>query len=542
MREDRNFVVLFYPTSVVHFRNLELLKKNLRGFKFLVIVESWVREKARHVLSGIDPEEQIAVENGRLQAKTWEKKIDILYLSMAYPNFFRLLLVHEAVKRNIPVLAIEEVNQLALNDGIINHYFLPIDNLGVASFVEKEEFLKLGIPEDTLTVTGWPFFVEEAAWGHTRVHDIKKEYSIPSDRKCCLLFLGSLKEYDMVSLETRKVRREILEIVSKGLSENFQLMIKPHPIETRTAMEEIKKQVPDALLLDPLCPVEPLLAQADAVATRGNSQISLLALLENKSPIVVPAGLNTIFHGCLESIIADSALQFRQILERYAQGEIGDCQKILAVHFPLAPEQAIQKVKELFDAAIGNKRASGLSKKIHISILYAFLGDMKQARNVLAGLPKNETLPLLKRLFGRHISRDEFKTLLDYFPGKIFRWHLQALYARRLAQHRGRNELSQSIDLLSGFDGDTNPHYFMEDILLRIELEYRAGNDKRAEDLIEKFYDNYAVFDYFRQAFDMLRFVYYRQQKSFMLRKMLWLLKNLNTAYSRKYIKNRLGS
>lgn len=537
-------IVLFYPTGIVHYRNLEILKKNLPGFKFRVIVEPWVKERAAEVLDNIGPEDRVPVENDRVPEKVWQGHIDILFLSMAYPNSFRLYLVDEAAKRNIPVIAIEEVNQLALNDGIINHYFLPLDYLGVPSEVEKEKFMELGLSEDELMVTGWPFFNKEAALAPKRmVEDSrKKQFQIPgeSEKKYCLLVLGSLKEQDMVSLETWRVRQKILETVSGGLPEDYRLLIKPHPIETESGLEEIRKQVPDVVLLDPKYPIEPLLAKADVVVNRGNSQVTLLAMLQDKPVIVIPAGLKTVFHGTMDSIIANSALEFNRILEHYSRGQKQDYQKVLNIHFPLTQQEALKKVNELFTAAL-NKKAEGINetKRFYISILYAFLGDIEQAQQIASELPEGEILSLLKKLYDRLISGFEFRTLHGYFPGKIVRWHLQALFIRSLLE--GKAVVTRSdLLLLEGFDGEVNPHYFIEDIMKRIELEYRGGNEDEAGELIHKFYEDYSVFDYYKQVFDMLRFVYQGRRKGWSMRKALWVLKNPNKAYTRRYIKDIL--
>ena len=522
-------VVLFYPTGIVHFRNLEILKKNLPDFKFRVIVEPWVNEKAPEVLANIKPADRVPLKNGQLSREEWEK-VRILFLSMAYPNLFRLGMVYEAVKRNIPVMAIEEVNQLALNDGMINHYFLPLDYLGVPSNEEREKFLQLGVPDESIMITGWPFFDYEAVLENHRYFDMKKKYNLQRGMKCCLLVLGSLKERDIVSLETRKVRQEILQIVSTGLSDVYLLLIKPHPIETEAGLQEIRKQVPDAILLDPKTPIETLLAQSDLVVNRGNSQVTLLAMLKKKPVIVVPMGLKTLFHGTADFIISNSPSEFRRMLVDYSRGEVKDYQKILGIHFPFTQKQALEKVKLLFTTALKKGTTGNINRKLYISILYAFLGEMKRAREILGELPEHQMIPLLKKLYNQSIKPEGFRVLLDYFPGKVVRWHLQALYIRAA----GRKCLTS---LLEGFDGDVNPHYFIEDLIKRVELEYRAGNETKAEELMGKLYEDYFDFDCHRQAFDMLRFVYSQRRKSRWLRKILWLLKNLNKSYTRKCIK-----
>jgi hypothetical protein len=543
-RDKRNFnrqkqgnnestpVVLFYPTGIVHFRNLEILKKSLPEFTFRVIVEPWVNGKAPEVLDNTNPADRVTVKNGQLPREEWEN-VRILFLSMAYPNLFRLGMVYEAVKRGIPVIAIEEVNQLALNDGMINHYFLPLDYLGVPSNEEREKFLQLGLADPSLMVTGWPFFDYEGVLENHRYFDMKKKYNLQRGMKFCLLVLSSLKERDIVSLETRKVRQEILQTVSTGLSDVYQLLIKPHPIETEAGLQEIRKQVPDAILLDPKAPIETLLAQSDLVVNRGNSQVTLLAMLRKKPVIVVPVGLKTIFHGTADFLISNSPSEFRRMLVDYSRGEAKDYQKILGTHFPFTQKQALEKVRLLFTTALNKgttDRMNTMNRKFHISIFYAFLGEVKRAREILEELPEHPVIPLLKRLYHQSIKPEGFRVLLENFPGKVLRWHLQALYIRAA----GRNCLTS---LLDGFDGDVNPHYFIDDLIRRVELEYRSGNHNKAEALMEKFYEDYFDFDCHRQAFEMLRFVYSSRRKYRWFRKVLWLLKNLNKAYTRKCIK-----
>lgn len=527
---------MFYPTGVVHFRNLEVLKQQVPGFRFKVLVEPWVLEKAPEVLEELVPADQVMVTDDSISKSEWDS-IDLLFLSMAYPNLLRLNLVYEACRRNIPVIAIEEVNQLALNDGKINHYFLPIDYFGVPSDVELEKFLELGLGDETLMVTGWPFFNQEpepAADNHSGF-DIRKEYDIPEDKKLCLLVLGSLKEFDIVSLETRRVRHHILETVSNGLSEEYCLLIKPHPIETPAALEEIRSLAPGAVVVRPKHRIEPLLAQADLVVNRGNSQVTLLAMLQNKPVIITPAGLNTIFHGQLDDVIADNTERFKQL-----PGQKFDYDGLLYRHFPLSREEALEQVRELFARAKNNGSAPGKQKNFYISILYAFLGDLVRANQVLELFRDEPVTGVLKPLYSGQIGVAGFEELLTHFPAPVHRWHLQALWVRVLVRNRyGSQVLRPAVELLEGFDGDVNPHYFIDELTARIQLEYQAGRKDIAEGLLAKFHDDYAVFDYYKEAFDFTRYVYGCPTTFPCLRRTLWLLKNLNKSFARKYIKDK---
>jgi hypothetical protein len=548
-RRRFNPTVLFYPTGIVHFRNLEILKKYLPGFRFKIIVEPWVKENAPEILDQMSPDELVEVKKGTVPKEVWNSNVNILFLSMAYPNPFRLRLIYDAMKRNIPVIALEEVNQLALNDGIINHYFLPVDYLGVASGVEKEQFMDLGLTSRSITVTGWPFFNKESVAGAEREIRMRKQYEMATKTKTCLLILGSLKENDMVSLETRAVRNEILRVVSEGLTGTrkvVNLKIKPHPIETPEGIEEIKRQAPGADVLDPKTPIEPLLTEADIVVNRGNSQVTLLALMQFKPVIIVPGGLKTVFHGIMDSVITDSPNQFTNILDEYFKDRLDReaYRRMLTLHFPIENEQALRKVKRLFYNALEGRgrQYRGENPNIaYISILYAFLGNNARAKEIALTLADQQVSQRLIKLYNRSIQPEDFDALLEKFPGKMVRWHLQALFIRSVSVCLKRQcILEQSVQLLKGFDGDVNPHYFMEDIVKRIELEYRSGNDEQAAALVKKFYNDYSIYDFYKQAFDMLDFVYKKHKGNARFWKLLWLMTHIGKGHSRKYIKEKL--
>jgi hypothetical protein len=532
-------LVLYYPTGIVHFRNLEILKKTMPDTRFRVVVEPWVKLTAREVLADFVPEDIADVENNSLPDRAWEN-VEVLFLCMASPNRFRLYLVNEAVKRGIPVTAVEEVNQLALNDGIINHYFLPIDYFGVPSAVEKERFIDIGLEADSIKVTGWPFFNKDAGPVQGPGFDMRAEYNIAPGKKCCLLVLGSLKEFDIVSLETREVRKQILETVYNGLPEDYQLLIKPHPIEFNQLLQAIREQVPGAVILNPKHPIEPLLAQSDMIVNRGNSQVTLLAMLQKKPLIVVPAGLNTIFHGILDEIICDSPERFREIALHYDAGNMPVYDELLALHFPLNQEEAQERVKGLIAEAIDAGVPSGSTKHLYIAILFAFLGDTTVAADTLERFNAEPAVPLLTKLFQGQIGAEEFEELSNLFPGSIQRWHLQALFIRSLTKQKDKQLPAEAVALLEGFEGQVNPHSFIEELMQRVELEYRAGRTETAEQLADKLYRDYSIYKYFRETFALMRYVYRNGAKYHSLRKFLWLASHPFSNYTRKYIKDKL--
>jgi hypothetical protein len=278
------------------------------------------------------------------------------------------------------------------------------------------------------------------------------------------------------------------------------------------------------------------------VVNRGNSQIVLLAMIQKIPLIVIPEGITTLFHGHLDPIIANSVTEFRRVVNVYQTGRKFDYAKILESHLPLSREQSLDRVDKFFRRALEQRTPPGNGKAWDMSILFAFLGDRTQAQVIVKKLPQQDRAFLLKKLYDGNISAEEFASLLEYFPNKINRWHLQALFIRKLMNNPNKNDLANSVECLEGFDGDVNPHYFMEDIIGRIELEFKAGRNTVAQRLFHKFSDEYSIFSHHRQAFDMMRFVYKDFSRHRGLRKKLWILSNLPKSYCRQYIKGKFLS
>ena len=149
--------------------------------------------------------------------------MEALILFTAQPRVAPCNLIQEAALRSIPVIAIEEVYQMMLSQGAMNNYFLPVDRFLVASEYEKEEFVKIGIPQGTIRTVGGVFRYREP---HANAAS-KKELGLRNDKKTATLSL------DVLALggETLEIRRKLLECLSKGLPEEYQLFIKPHPSE-----------------------------------------------------------------------------------------------------------------------------------------------------------------------------------------------------------------------------------------------------------------------------------------------------------------------
>lgn len=245
-----NPTLLIYVVSPVHFRNSLLFLSKLQGWECEFIYYPEMEWFSDECLSTY-PYHFIPFKNLRIPDKVWNSDIRALIMSTAQvnPEPFHLLL--EATKRNIPVIAIEEVYQLSLWDKKINNYMLPVDELLVASEEERDCFISLGGPPDHIHATGWPFCSEVSSLKTADKRDLRKQFGIDDDRPVATLILSMSALSDAISSEGPEERKRILSLVAEGLPEEYHLLIKAHPCEDPIFVTPyIKSYAPRGHLLD----------------------------------------------------------------------------------------------------------------------------------------------------------------------------------------------------------------------------------------------------------------------------------------------------
>jgi hypothetical protein len=148
-------LLLFYPTSPVHVRDIQLLIEKLPGWRSAAV---WYRPLAR-VTPGIDDAlDQQGITYFDLNGDAVLENVlpvdaTVLLLGIVADRF-ALDLFAWAKQLHKPVIAIEEVAQLALNQLGINNYYAPFDRLFVASREEQQLFLQLEYPSEMLRISG----------------------------------------------------------------------------------------------------------------------------------------------------------------------------------------------------------------------------------------------------------------------------------------------------------------------------------------------------------------------------------------------------
>jgi hypothetical protein len=148
-------LLLFYPTSPVHVRDMQKVLGKLSGWRCKAIVYQPLARVAPGIAAALSAQgiDSIEIDQETEFEKHLSSDTAVLALGAVFESF-ALDLLAWAKSRQIPVIGIQEVAQLALNQADINNYDAPFDRLFVASSDEFRRFLELGYPRRILRVSG----------------------------------------------------------------------------------------------------------------------------------------------------------------------------------------------------------------------------------------------------------------------------------------------------------------------------------------------------------------------------------------------------
>lgn len=498
-------VIVYYPVGTVHMHNLDLLAKALTDFKFRLYyphqpwftpdnVKKYPYEHVFNIDKGLPPE----LFNGDVRA---------LILTIAAVDRTIADLITAAFERDIPVIAIEEVIQFALNQGAINHYLMPVDHLLVASEYERNVLLQLGVSPKKIQVTGWPFYSKLIAnISIERQSALRIKWKIPEDKKVSVLFLSALKRPgDPSSLETPSVRHELFSIVKQGLPDEFYLVIKLHPTENvDSARKMIESYFPDASIIGGSTYIDEVLDIADVCLNRGNSQVVIEALLRKKYVLALPCGIPTLFDNLNKKVVIRNSEELTQALNQLSMDRRFDYQSIIDTHFPWTPEQALQKsancVREIADNHIITRREQDW---IDLALYHGFLDESRVGIGLLLGriLSKteqaNELMTVIIRLLNGRASLKDIEFLLSemnspYQKPTILSLWIQQLYHSR---HRISTQELAIIEQDYPFPPLTNPHNYMRYAIMLGDLYLSVGDMESVSRLFKGIKEQYGFFD-----------------------------------------------
>jgi tetratricopeptide (TPR) repeat protein len=353
-------LLLFYPTSPVHVRDMQKVLGKLSGWRCKAIVYQPLARVAPGIAAALSAQGIGSIEID--QETEFEKHLSsdtaVLALGAVFESF-ALDLLAWAKSRQIPVIGIQEVAQLALNQADINNYDAPFDRLFVASSDEFRRFLELGYPRQILRVSGLLANERFDANQNNASNGVLLKIGITSDQKAIVYTTSPLRgRFSLHNKDDLCFREGVLtQIAAASLRIGRKTVIKLHPNEDVEACQErIRKVIPDAMVFGREITMDELFAVTGVLVNRGNSQTCLEAVLRG-IPTVVPAcGLKTIFHEDGGAYVVDELIGLSDAIERAANEGPLDNSRIKAKHFFLPPEGVAGFIANEISILVSNPR------------------------------------------------------------------------------------------------------------------------------------------------------------------------------------------
>lgn len=472
-------ILVGYAVGPVHPRNLDRLREGLPGWGFRIVHEPALRGWRPE--AGRSPVEAVELTTRHIPEAVWRGEVRALICSTVQPRPIPLRLLHEAMERRVPTIAIEEGHQLALTGRTVNNYVLPVDCLLAASATERDHLIAAGIAPERIDVTGWPFHhgglspIEP-----TRRRAAKQRLGLDPGRPVATLVLAALGDGGE-SLATRRLQ---LELVSRGLPPAFELLVKPHPLEPVARCRMLlAEHVERAHLVEGRGSIQDVLEATDVLVNRGASQVCLEALVQDIPVVVLETGSRTIFHDdAPESVVqrpTDLPGVLRQVASASGREQVYGALK--ARHLAPAPNEALALACSRI-AAIATRGASEGPPRAaawaELGLYEGWRGLRHLSRQALqhsaqwtGGAPVEVRC---SRLVEGHASREDLKRLRDVW-GMGFREHvLKALWIRRL-DRGGEGLRDEDLSWLADFPPRENSPWFRQDVARWARLLVRQG-------------------------------------------------------------------
>jgi len=312
-------ILLFYPTSPVHVRDLRLVISKLPGWHFQTIVYEPLARVAPGIASAINLEDlpSITLNDDSVLEDHLPSKASVLILGAVFEPF-ALLLCYWAKQRNVPVVAIEEVAQLGLNQFDINNYDGPFDRLFIASPDERQRFLKLGYPADMLHVSGL-LASDRLCENRNDTNYPLKHLGLDAARAPIVYTTSPLRSrLSLHNKDDLRFRQAVLREIGKASRKiGCQVVVKLHPNEdVELHRPYVVDIISDAVVLGRDVAMDELLVATGVLVNRGNSQTCLEAALRDVPTVVAACGLKTLFHEDGGAYVVDDISQLASAIEQ----------------------------------------------------------------------------------------------------------------------------------------------------------------------------------------------------------------------------------
>lgn len=463
--EHHEGVILFNPVGTVHVRNMKILQRALPQFHFRALLRPrmpWFSTESKR--NTFDVDYYTIQDESAFDDRIFDGDVRAIILSIAMPDIWVLDLLERAHNRNIPVIAIEEVHQLALNCGSINNYILPLDRILAASPYEKENFIKRGHPENCVTDVGWPFYSGLARTGGFSESMTLRRRICSQDDKVATLVLACLNDIDSSSRETRAVRKALLTIAHQGLPDNYKLAIKGHPNEPVDSIRKFAdKYAPDAYVFGQEQDIHPVLSMTDLLLTRGNTQVAIEAMVRSIPICVIPAGINTVFNKDYPQVLCETPASLTLRIKNHTGHNLRE-DNFLEKHLPDSPETALASCTKCIEQIARTPEENIRKQKpAELTIYRNFIGFPKERdlQNILAdaGLDSREK-DSLYRILRFEAKEDDMIRIKKRYKGQSPAPFIDAFWIRQVREDSELIHITIKKNLLSEFPPQENAFLF----------------------------------------------------------------------------------
>lgn len=335
-------LLLFYPTSPVHVRDLQHVAARLPGWRLQAVLNPGLATVAPGIDAALAAQEMAALRPGADDELDSAMPDDaaILMLGAVFEPF-ALELMAWAVARGLPVVAVEEVAQLALNQNDINNYDAPFDRLFVASADEFERFVALGYPREMLRVSGLLGYDRLDADAPLAATGILARLGIAGSAKPIVYTTSPLRNRRAIhNKDGRALRVDMLRALAVAARRaDRRIVVKLHPNEDPVAEGgAIRTLIPDAIVVGRELAMDELFAATGVLVNRGNSQTCLEAALRGVPTVVAACGLRTLFHDLGGARIVESVNELPDAIAAALEGGPAELSALRAVAFHRPPQ------------------------------------------------------------------------------------------------------------------------------------------------------------------------------------------------------------
>ena len=476
-------IIIYYVVSPVHLRNLELIAREMPDWTFRIVYEvtsSWLNTESMAQF----PFEKAGIAASQVPETVWADNVRAVIFSTVQPRQEPINLLRSALERDIPTIAIEEVNQIALNNGWANFYLLPVDYVLVSSSYERQGMIEAGVPARRVEVTGWPFYNGQI--GKITPHcsrAMKERFGLEPDRLVATLALPALGHV----WETPEVRRQQLTLVAQGLPPEYQLVVKPHPIEKLETLQPFLAQcAPRAKVIEGMVPIGDVLEATDVLLNQGLSQVCIEALLREIPVIILNTGIQTPFHSLTQDLIVTEPGDFERALGKLSaeQDPMQVYIPFRKAHIPYLPSKAreltCQRIAEI--ATSGGHDPDRAGQWFDVALYQAWQLDRQIALELLVpNRVSHFTQPVeaLRRLIQFPATRDDLETLKQYLGAGFRSYVLRCLWIDQLdRQKEGPKEAD--LGWMQDFPPRCNAFWFLQHVSRWVNLLLCSGHESAA--------------------------------------------------------------